>query len=165
MIVDKMIDDNLVTSFCNSTQRLLSLACTIYNSNWRLRIMRFLVPIFTILLSLSAYTQSCIPSSDVKVVICPNKKDSNTICPKCYDCIGGLLITSSDFSIVSFKLIGKNLCGDKPEMEVQNTGSVFSEARQILIKACEGTILEFNCIRVKNKQGIIFIVQPLMLKS
>lgn len=95
--------------------------------------MRLLCVLISLLLASSSYAQSCIPTLNVKVVICPNKQDSLSMkyC-NCYDCFGGVKAIDKNYSIISFKIRGERLCNEEhPEMEAQNTGAAWNEAQFI----------------------------------
>ena len=68
--------------------------------------------------------------------------------------------------MISYKLIATNLCFIGNEnMEAENPGNYFfPQAQNIVNHACQGTTLQFTCVKAKNKQGKIFIVQPLTVK-
>jgi hypothetical protein len=102
---------------------------------------------------------------EVNAFVCPPcNGDTVSKCPACYECKGGLRAADSNYIIISFKLRGENLCDDQTELERENTGATWNEARAIINKACPNSIVTFFCISAKNKKGEKFVLQPFTLK-
>ena len=115
--------------------------------------------------NLSAQESSCIPTLNVKAIICPFKGDSvlNKLCPPGYhDLVRGVRASDRNYSIISFKISGDKLCSESlNNREIQNTGSEWNEARLIINAACNGSIIKITCVKAKDKEGRIHILQPL----
>jgi hypothetical protein len=135
--------------------------------------MKILVSIICSFFFSNVYCQNtdsldCRPKIDVKAIICPNNFDSilNKLCPVCDHCmVRGLLTSDRNYSIVSFKIRGEKLCSEyQIEREVQNTGAEWNEARLIINNACAGSILQITCVTAKDKNGNIYILQPLVVR-
>ena len=126
--------------------------------------MKLQIGLIGLIFSLYTHGQTCTPNIQVSAVYCPNRTDTNRVCPYCYDCTVGLKAIDSNLVIISFKLRGTNLCGDQPEKESDNTGSTFNESRSVIIVACPGSKLEFYCIKARDKNGKIYILQPLKME-
>ena len=115
-------------------------------------------------LSAQNVSGSCVPTSNVKVVVCPNKQDSSVskFCPDCYDCVCGLKATDKNYSIISYKLRWDAAAIHiKAPVEVMNNGAAFNEGKIIINQLRPGIFLEFSCIKAKDTSGKTYILQPL----
>jgi hypothetical protein len=124
--------------------------------------MKILVSIICSFFFSNVYSQNidssdCRPNIDVRAIICPNNFDSilNKLCPTCDHCmVRGVMASDRNYSIVSFKIRGERLCNEnRTELEANNTGALWNEARLIINKACAGSILKFTCVNAKHKNG------------
>jgi hypothetical protein len=135
--------------------------------------MKILVSILFSFIFSNVYSQNidsldCRPNIDVKAIICPNNFDSilNKLCPFCDHCMAtGIIASDRSYSIISFKIRGEKLCNENhTELEAQNTGAAWNEAHLVINSACAGSILKFTCVKAKDKNGKIHILQPLTIQ-
>ena len=102
----------------------------------------------------------CEPNTSIKAVLCPDKD----YCPLPK---GGCLYTrliSSDTSLVilEFKVFAERLNQSETDFaESDNKGQYFSPATLIIFnKLTQGSELSFYCIKARNKQGQVLVLQP-----
>ena len=71
---------------------------------------------------------------------------------------------NKDYTIISFRIRGENLCDEPFEMEAVNAGATWNEAKGIINKVCRGSTIKFTCIKARDKDGNIQVLHPLTLK-
>ena len=115
----------------------------------------------------SVYGQSsnCNPTTKSEATLFPNKLDTTYACPIGHCCYTQIKAKDTQLEIISFKLFADKICSAETEnTETYNIGNRFSPATMsLLIKACSDTELTFFCIKAKNKQGQILILQPVTM--
>ena len=110
--------------------------------------------------------QDCKPNTNIKVTVCGVSMlhPDSMICVLCPGCRPGLRVSDSRFSIISYKLRWDAMAMHiiAPE-EILNSGADFNEAKTILDTLKPGVFLEFSCIKAKDINGNIHILQPLVI--
>ena len=127
--------------------------------------MRFFLVLTIFFCFSEANAQNCTPNINVKVNVCGISFSKDSLCPACGDCPSGLRASDSSFSIISYKLRWDAAARHiKAPGEVINIGAGFNEAKIIIDQLRPGLFLEFSCIKAKDKNGRIYILQPLTLQ-
>jgi len=125
--------------------------------------MRLLLVLSIFLYFIETNAQNCTPNINLKVNVCGMSFSKDSLCPACKDCPAGLRASDSSFSIISYTIRADG-AGFEDIEETFNIGAAFNEARKILSKARPGSNVEFSCIKAKDKNGRIYILQPLTLQ-
>jgi hypothetical protein len=83
--------------------------------------------------------------------------------PYCYP--SSLLAENEQLTILGYKVYatGPSFGDDGRDCENQGT-KITSCVQFILMKARKGDTVTFDCIRAANKNGVIFILQPLIIQ-
>jgi len=112
---------------------------------------------------LNGYGQNCKPNIDIKVNVCGGKYQKDSICPSCYECRARLIATDSNYSVISFKITAWGE-GFDDVMEANIDGPFFSNmsarTQLIITRLRPGSFLDISCIRARDKNGGIYILQP-----
>ena len=87
---------------------------------------------------------------------------TDSLCQLCNNCLPGLKVSDSSFSIISYTVIADGIGFDEGIAEAFNTGAAFKEAKWVLMRVSPGSYVEFSCIKAKDRRGSIYILQPLI---
>ena len=126
--------------------------------------MRLFLALSIFIYSTESIAQNCKPNINVTVYGCGSKLAKASPCPACNDCLASLRASDSSFTIVSYIIRADGAGFDEGVEEAFNTGAALNEAKKILFKVRPGSYVEFTCIKAKDKNGIIYILQPLTIQ-
>lgn len=126
--------------------------------------MRLFFVLSIIFYSFEGIAQPCKPNVNVTVYGCGSKLAKASPCPACIDCPASLRASDSSFAIVSYIVRADGAGFDDGIEEAFNIGAALNEAKKILFKVRPGSYVEFTCIKAKDKNGYIYILQPLMIQ-
>lgn len=128
----------------------------------------FLICYSSQVLSQSEIKDPCPPSTSIQAMLCPD----SALCPcpwnaTCPQRVGAVGPGSKNITVISFKLLAENLAGvEEKYMESDNIGNSFTpKGMFILSRVQTGSVLTFTCIKAKNKEGQILILQPFTIKA
>ncbi len=127
-----------------------------------MRIILSIVFFYFISTNCFSQTGNCNPTITIEAGIFPNNADSAFKCPVGACCYTHIKSKDPNLEIISFKLIAYEICNYPDDVvEFDNKGNRFSPASMSLLnKACKGSVLNFSCIKAKNKAGIIYTLKP-----
>jgi hypothetical protein len=124
--------------------------------------MRRLLFLIVCLFSISAEGQDCKPNTISRVrVIGATCQD--TTYANCFRTISGLKAVDDQFTIMSY-IVSLDGPGFDLPAEILNTGADLNEAKKLIKYFKPGLFIEFRCIKAKDSNGDIYILQPLAIQ-
>jgi len=126
--------------------------------------MRLVFVLSIFFYSIGGNAQNCKPTTDITIKVCGSNLAKDTLCPACNDCPSGLRASDSSFTIISYIVRADGPGFDEGIEEAFNTGAALNEARKIIFKVRPGSYVEFSCIKAKDRNGRIYILQPLAMR-
>lgn len=126
--------------------------------------MRLFLVLSIFFYSIAANAQNCKPNINVIVNVCDSRLIKDSLSTVCNNYPSGLRASDTSYSIISYIVRADGAGFDDGMGETFNTGAAFNEAKRIVSKLRIGSYVEFSCIKAKDKNGQIYILQPLALK-